>query len=82
MILLTGFFKKRIIAHISDIAVIKSLRRTGVGTALMERFEKEFAQNNEANELSLYVHSVNQESIDFYNKLDYNIKLHSMRKKI
>ncbi len=78
----SGFFKKRIIAHISDIAVIKPLRRAGVGSALMARFENEFAKNNNANELSLYVHSLNKEGVDFYDKLGYVVKLFSMRKKI
>ncbi|MCE7742055.1 MAG: GNAT family N-acetyltransferase [Candidatus Heimdallarchaeota archaeon] len=78
----SGFFKNRIIAHISDIAVVKQYRRTGVGTALMQKFEKGFAKQNDANELSLYVHSQNKEGVDFYNKLGFDIKLLSMRKKL
>ena len=78
----SGFFRKRTIAHISDIAVVKDLRRTGVGTSLMKKFENEFARANEADELSLYVHSRNEESVDFYNKLGFDVKLLSMRKKI
>ncbi len=78
----SGFFKKRTIAHISDIAVIKEFRRTGVGSALMNKFEQEFARVNKADELSLYVHSKNKKGIDFYNKIGFDIKLHSMRKKL
>lgn len=78
----SGFFRKRTIAHVSDIAVIKSLRRSGIGSALMNKFENEFANANEADELSLYVHSLNSEGKEFYNKLGFDVKLLSMRKKI
>ena len=78
----SGFFRTRNIAHISDIAIIKPWRRSGVGTALMDKFETHFARENEADELSLYVHSQNDEGINFYNKLGFGVKLLSMRKKL
>ena len=78
----SGFFRKRTIAHVSDIAIDPSFRGSGVGTALMERFEKEFAKANEAEELSLYVHSQNEKGVNFYKKLGFKVKLLSMRKKV
>ena len=77
-----GFFRKRIIAHISDIAVDLSHRNEGVGTALMQKFENDFAKTSNAEELSLYVHTKNEKGVEFYNKLGFNVKLLSMRKKI
>lgn len=76
----SGFFKQRTIAHVSDIAVASDYRRVGVGTALMNKFENDFAKNKNADELTLYVHSSNKEGIEFYNKLGYEVKLYSMRK--
>ena len=78
----SGFFRKRIIAHISDIAVDSINRGTGVGTALMQKFEADFAKSNEAEEISLYVHSQNERGVSFYQRLGFKVKLLSMRKKI
>ncbi len=78
----SGFFKKRTIGHISDIAVVKQQRRTGIGSKLMKKFETDFAKRNNAEELTLYVHTLNEEGIDFYEKLGFQVKLLSMRKKI
>ncbi len=78
----SGFFKKRDIAHISDIAVVESFRRQGIGTKLMEKFEKDFARENQVDELSLYVHLLNESGVEFYDKLGYSVKLLSMRKKL
>jgi len=76
----SGFFKKRIIAHISDIAVKDSFRRKGVGTDLMRCFEDDFAKKNSANCMSLYVHIQNQSGLEFYDKLGFERKLISMKK--
>jgi len=78
----SGFFKKQDIAHISDIAVVESFRRQGIGTKLMEKFEKDFAKENQVDELSLYVHLLNESGVEFYDKLGYSVKLLSMRKKL
>jgi len=78
----SGFFKKRVIAHISDIAVDEDFRRLGVGSKLMEKFEKDFARENQADELTLYVHLLNEPGVQFYEKLGYSVKLLSMRKKL
>ncbi len=78
----SGFFKKRVIAHISDIAVDEDFRRLGIGSKLMEKFEKDFARENQADELSLYVHLLNEPGVEFYEKLGYSVKLLSMRKKL
>jgi len=78
----SGFFKKRVIAHISDIAVVESFRRQGIGTKLMAKFEKEFARENQVDELTLYVHLLNEGGAEFYEKLGYSVKLLSMRKKL
>ncbi|OLS32757.1 MAG: putative N-acetyltransferase [Candidatus Heimdallarchaeota archaeon AB_125] len=78
----SGFFKKRVIAHISDIAVDDDFRRLGIGSKLMEKFEKDFARENQADELTLYVHLLNESGVKFYEKLGYSVKLLSMRKKL
>jgi ribosomal protein S18 acetylase RimI-like enzyme len=78
----SGFFKKRVLAHISDIAIKKEFRRKGIGTALMRRFEHEFARKNEVNGLSLYVHFKNEQGLNFYKKLGFDKKLVSMKKNL
>ena len=78
----SGFFKKRKVAHISDIAVKEGYRRKGIGTALMRRFELDFAKENESGSITLYVHSKNQQGLDFYKKHGFDTKLISMRKKL
>jgi ribosomal protein S18 acetylase RimI-like enzyme len=78
----SGFFKKRVIAHISDIAVKEDYRRQGIGTALMRRFENDFARKNGVDGLSLYVHFNNEQGLNFYKKLGFDIKLASMRKSL
>ena len=78
----SGFFKKRTVAHISDIAVVDEYQRKGVGTKLMDKFEKDFARENQADELTLYVHLLNESGVKFYEKLGYSVKLLSMRKKL
>ena len=78
----SGFFKKKVLAHISDIAIKNEYRRKGIGTALMRRFEHDFARRNDANGLSLYVHSQNEQGLNFYNKLGFDKKLVSMRKNL
>ena len=78
----SGFFKKRKVAHISDIAVKENYRRRGVGTALMRRFEQDFARKNEVDGLTLYVHFENEQGLNFYKKLGFDIKLASMRKRL
>ena len=77
----TGFFKRRIIAHISDIAIKDEHRRKGLGTALMKRFEQDFARLNNADEISLYVHILNEGGVEFYRNIGFDVKLLSMRKK-
>ncbi len=78
----SGFFKKRKVAHVSDIAVKEDYRRKGIGTALMRRFEFDFAKKNEAGSITLYVHSKNQQGLDFYKKQRFDTKLISMRKRL
>lgn len=78
----SGFFKKRTVAHVSDIAVKENYRRKGIGTALMRRFEHDFAKKNDSDGLSLYVHFNNEQGLNFYKKLGFDIKLASMRKNL
>jgi ribosomal protein S18 acetylase RimI-like enzyme len=78
----SGFFRKRVVAHISDIAVDEEFRRQGIGSKLMAKFEKDFARENQADELTLYVHLLNESGVKFYEKLGYSVKLLSMRKKL
>lgn len=78
----TGFFRRRIVAHISDIAVNEEHRRKGVGTALMERFENDFAKPNDSNDLSLFVHIKNKGGTEFYNHLGFEGTLLTMQKTI
>jgi ribosomal protein S18 acetylase RimI-like enzyme len=78
----SGFFMKRKVAHVSDIAVKEYYRGKGIGTALMRRFELDFAKKNEASSITLYVHTKNKQGIDFYNKHGFDTKLISMRKKL
>jgi len=78
----TGFFRKRIVAHISDIAVNEEHRRRGIGTALMEKFEQDFAKLNDTNDLSLFVHTKNNTGVEFYNHLGFEVTLLTMQKTI
>lgn len=78
----SGFFKKRTVAHVSDIAVKENYRRKGVGTALMRRFEHDFARKSSVESLSLYVHFNNEQGLNFYKKIGFDIKLASMRKNL
>ena len=78
----SGFFRKRVVAHISDIAVDDNFRRLGIGSKLMDKFEKDFARENQADELTLYVHLMNEPGVKFYEELGYSVKLLSMRKKL
>ena len=48
----------------------------------MDKFEKDFARENQADELTLYVHLLNESGVKFYEKLGYSVKLLSMRKKL
>lgn len=76
----SGFFKKRVIAHISDITVKDKFRRKGVGTELMRFFEEDFAKTNKVDCMSLYVHIQNQSGLEFYDNLGFERKLISMKK--
>ena len=76
----SGFFKRRIIAHISDIAVKDNFRRKGVGKELMRCFEEDFAKKNQVDCMSLYVHIQNQSGLEFYDNLGFERKLISMKK--
>jgi ribosomal protein S18 acetylase RimI-like enzyme len=76
----TGFFRKRIIAHISDITIQDEFRRKGIGTELMKKFEYEFARSNNANCMSLNVHVKNSSGLRFYDNLGFTKNLLSMKK--
>ena len=76
----SGFFRKRIIAHISDITIQEEFRRKGIGTELMKKFEHEFAKTNNANCMSLNVHVKNSSGLDFYDNLGFTRNLISMKK--
>lgn len=79
---LSGFFKHRTVAHISDIAVRDNYRRRGIGTTLISKFQEEFASKFETTELTLYVHVGNIDAIDFYHALGFDERLLTMEKKI
>ncbi|MHA1667611.1 MAG: GNAT family N-acetyltransferase [Candidatus Heimdallarchaeaceae archaeon] len=76
----TGFFKRRKVAHISDIVVKKEFRNQGIGSALFEKFEREFAFEHQAEDMTLFVHVKNEKAIEFYKKIGFEIKLLSMKK--
>lgn len=76
----SGFFRKRIIAHISDLTIQKDFRRKRIGTELMKKFEHEFARNNNANCMSLNVHVKNSSGLGFYDNLGFTKNLISMKK--
>jgi ribosomal protein S18 acetylase RimI-like enzyme len=78
----SGMFKPRITAHVSDIAIKKDYRRKNIGTALMSKFENEFAKSRKADEISLNVHSQNIEGLNFYNKLGFSKKLITVQKSL
>ena len=79
---LSGFFKHRIVAHISDIAVLIEYRRKGIGTALINKFQNELALKFKATDITLYVHVTNTDAIDFYHNLGFNDRLLTMERKI
>ena len=78
----SGIFKTRLTAHVSDIAIKKGYKRKSIGTALMHKFENDFAKSRKADEISLNVHSQNLEGLNFYNKLGFSKKLITMRKSL
>ena len=79
---LSGFFMHRIVAHISDIAVLIEHRRKGIGTALINKFHKDIALKFKATDITLYVHVNNTDAIDFYHNLGFNDRLLTMERKI
>ncbi|UJG44762.1 MAG: GNAT family N-acetyltransferase [Candidatus Heimdallarchaeum endolithica] len=76
------FFKRKITAHISDIVVHKNHRKKGIGTRLMERFEKGFAKKFNASSITLYVHPLNEIALKFYDKLKFREQLRLLIKEI
>lgn len=78
----SGFFKERNTAHISDLAVAKEFRCKGIGSLLINFFEKNFARIHEADEITLYVHYHNKRAQKFYRKHNFETKLLTMRKKL
>ena len=78
---LSGFFKHRIVAHISDVAVLIEHRRKGVGTALINKFQDEIAIKFKATDITLYVHVNNTDAIDFYHNLGFYDRLLTMERK-
>lgn len=76
----SSVFKPRLTAHVSDIAIKKEYRRKNIGTALMYKFENEFASSRKADEISLNVHSQNVEGLSFYNKLGFRKKTYYFAK--
>ncbi|MHA1686526.1 MAG: GNAT family N-acetyltransferase [Candidatus Heimdallarchaeaceae archaeon] len=78
----SGFFKKRNVAHISDIAVIEQHRNKGIGSLLVNYFKDHFAEQNNADEITLYVHIQNENAIKFYKRHKFETKLLIMRKKL
>jgi len=78
----SGVFKPRLTAHVSDIAIRKKYRRKNIGTALMYKFENEFAKSRKADEISLNVHSQNLEGLNFYDKLGFSKKLITVQKSL
>ena len=78
----SGIFKTRLTAHVSDIAIKKEYKRKSIGSALMHKFEYEFAKSRKADEISLNVHSQNLEGLNFYSELGFNKKLITMQKSL
>jgi ribosomal protein S18 acetylase RimI-like enzyme len=59
-------------AHVADLAVAETARRSGVGTALMEAGEA-WARERGFNLLSLDVWSTNDAAMGFYRRLGYSV---------
>lgn len=78
----SGFFRRRDVAHVSDIAVTPQYRSRGIGTLLMDYFVNYFAEKNNADEITLYVHVQNERAIKFYKKHRFETKLLTMRKSL
>ncbi|MCK4973206.1 MAG: GNAT family N-acetyltransferase, partial [Candidatus Heimdallarchaeota archaeon] len=78
----SSIFKPKLTAHVSDIAIKKEYRRKKIGTALMHKFENEFAKSRKADEISLNVHSQNVEGLNFYSKLGFSNKFITMKKNL
>ncbi|UJG41940.1 MAG: GNAT family N-acetyltransferase [Candidatus Heimdallarchaeum aukensis] len=76
------FFRRKITAHISDIVVHKDYRNKGIGTTLMETFEKGFAKKHNASSITLYVHPLNEIALKFYKKLKFKEQLRLLIKEI
>ena len=76
----SGFFQKRLTAHVSDIAVKVDYQRNRIGSMLMDKFENEFALNQKADDISLNVHVQNHQGLMFYDKLGFERSLIRMRK--
>jgi ribosomal protein S18 acetylase RimI-like enzyme len=68
-----------IVGRIGSIAVSERLRGRGVATALMKLAE-EWARTNGAHDMRLSVRAFNQQAIDLYNDLGYELRAFEMGK--
>lgn len=68
-------------AHVADLAVIDSARRTGVGTALMKAAES-WARDLGMGLLSLDVWSTNDDALAFYRRLGYSAESVCLTKRL
>jgi len=72
---------RRNYVSIENVVVLDSHRRRGVGQALMERAEQ-WAQERNIDSIYLTVWEFNQDAIEFYERLGYEMLHHRMRKEL
>jgi ribosomal protein S18 acetylase RimI-like enzyme len=74
-----SFWSKR--GYIDDLFVLKTYRKKGVATKLINEFIK-FLEDKKINELQLSVSIKNKKAIELYEKLGFEIISKTMRKKL
>ncbi len=69
------------VGRIGSVAVLERLRGRGVGSTLMKLAE-EWARKNGANDMRLTVWAFNEQAVDLYQELGYELRAFEMGKQL
>jgi ribosomal protein S18 acetylase RimI-like enzyme len=78
---ISPLLKPLIVGRIGSVAVLERLRGRGVGSALMKLAE-EWARKNGANDMRLTVWAFNEQAVDLYQELGYELRAFEMGKQL